>query len=72
MSYAPAVLTRRASDGSDLEVVALRVLRREVELDQGHAQVVLELREDLRRAVLLPASLRVEGLEEFRVDLIQS
>ena len=70
VSYAPAVLTRRASDGSDLEVVALRVLRREVELDQGHPQMVLELLEGLRRAVLLPPPFRVEGLEELRVDLI--
>ena len=71
MSYAPAVLTRRASDGSDLEVVALRVLRREVELDQRHAQVVLELLKTLNRAVLLSPALRVEGLEELRVDLVQ-
>ena len=70
MSYAPAVLTRRASDGSDLEVVALRVLRREVELDQRHPQMILELLEGLRRAVLLSPALRVEGLEELRVDLI--
>ena len=70
--YAPTVLTRRASDGSDLEVVALRVLGREVELDQGHPQMILELLEGLRRAVLLPAALRVEGLEELRVHSIQS
>ena len=69
--YAPAVLTRRASDGSDLEVVALRVLGREVELDERHPQMVLELLEGLRRAVLLPPALRVEGLEELRVDLVQ-
>ena len=68
--YAPTVLTRRASDGSDLEVVALRVLRREVELDQRHPQVVLELLKTLNRAVLLPPALRVEGLEELRVDLV--
>ena len=68
--YAPAVLTRRASDGSDLEVVALRVLGREVELDQRHAQVVLELLEIFDGTVLLPPALRVEGLEELRVDPI--
>ena len=69
--YAPTVLTRRASDGSDLEVVALRVLRREVELDQRHPQMILELLKTLNRAVLLPPALRVEGLEELRVDLVQ-
>jgi hypothetical protein len=53
-----------------LEVVALRVLRGQVELDQGHSQMILELLEIFDGTVLLPPSLRVEGLEELRVDPI--
>jgi hypothetical protein len=53
-----------------LEVVALRVLRGQVELDQGHPQMILELLEIFDGTVLLPPALRVEGLEELRVDPI--
>ena len=53
-----------------LKIVALRVLRGEVELDQGHSQMILELLEIFDGAVLLPPALRVEGLEELRVDPI--
>ena len=53
-----------------LEVVALRVLRGEVELDQRHPQMILELLEIFDGTVLLPPALRVEGLEELRVDPI--
>ena len=51
-----------------LKIVALRVLRGEVELDQGHSQMILELLEIFDGAVLLPPALRVEGLEELGVD----
>ena len=74
VSYAPPVLTqceRRLGRGASwLEVVALRVLGREVELDQGHSQMILELLEIFDGAVLLPPALRVEGLEELGVDPI--
>ena len=53
-----------------LEVVALRVLRGQVELDQGHPQMILELLEIFDGTVLLPAAPRVEGLEELGVDPI--
>ena len=50
--------------------MTLRVLRGEVELDQGHSQMILELLEIFDGTVLLPPALRVEGLEELRVDPI--
>ena len=53
-----------------LKIMTLRVLRGEVELDQRHPQMILELLEIFDGTVLLPPALRVEGLEELRVDLI--